>query len=146
MIKKKGRSPWKVLIAIALGILVGMTLGDKAGFLGITFYSIYDLVGKLFINALTLIVVPLVSASIITGVARIGNESCFGRLGLKIFGFYLGTSLLAILIGLFVFNIFDPGASFTAQGSTVILADMAAELKEGMASGGGITIGAVILQ
>lgn len=146
MIKKKGKSPWKVLIAIVLGILAGLLGGDKAGLFGITFYEIYDLIGKLFINALKLIVVPLVSASIITGIARIGNEGALGRLGLKIFGFYLGTSLLAILIGLLAVNIFNPGAAFTDSGSSLIPAEASAALKKSLESGKGVTVISVILQ
>lgn len=144
--KKKGKSPWKVIIAILLGVACGSLTGTTAGVFGITFYSIYDLVGKLFINSLMLIVVPLVSASIITGIARIGNESTMGRLGLKIFGFYIGTSLLAILIGLLVVNTFNPGVSFAAHGSTALSLEAAMQLKEDLASGNGISIASVILQ
>lgn len=144
--KKKRKSPWKVILAILLGIACGSLTGTTAGLFGITFFSIYDLIGKLFINSLMLIVVPLVSASIITGIARIGNESTMGRLGLKIFGFYIFTSFIAILIGLLVVNVFNPGAFFTEHGSTVIPADLTAQLKEDLASGNGLSISALILQ
>jgi Na+/H+-dicarboxylate symporter len=68
-----------------------------------------------------MVVVPLVSASIITGLSRIGNEGGFGRVGAKMFGFYLGTSLLAILIGLFFVNLIAPGSipmELPAAGTT----------------------------
>jgi Na+/H+-dicarboxylate symporters len=146
MVKKKSKSPWVVLAAIVLGIISGSLTGDKAGIFGVTFYSFYDVIGKLFINALMLIVVPLVSSSIITGIARIGNESAFGRLGLKIFGFYIGTSFLAILIGLLVVNVFNPGDYFAAHGSTVIDPEAAAHVKENLASGNQVSIISVILQ
>lgn len=146
MTKKKGKSPWVVILAILLGMACGALTGTTSEVFGITFYSIYDLIGKLFINSLMLIVVPLVSASIITGIARIGNENTMGRLGLKIFGFYIFTSFIAILIGLLVVNIFNPGASFTEHGSTVISSEVAAQLRDDLASGHGITISAVILQ
>jgi proton glutamate symport protein len=144
--KKKGKSPWKVILAILLGITAGSLTGTTASLFGVTFYSFYDLVGKLFLNSLTLIVVPLVSSSIITGIARIGNESTMGRLGLKIFGFYIFTSFIAILIGLATVNVFNPGASFSEHGSTVISHEAMIQLKEDMASGHGITISSVILQ
>lgn len=118
---KKKRSPWVVLIAILLGIIVGTATGTEAGIFSLKFYKIYEVVGKVFINALLLIVVPLVASSIVTGVARIGNDAAFGRLGLKIFGFYLGTSLLAILIGLFFVNLLQPGASISHE--TFLLSD-----------------------
>lgn len=108
MIKKK-KSPWIVLIAIVLGMFIGTFLGEDTAIFGITFYSAFDLLGKMFLNALTLIVVPLVSSSIISGIARIGGEESFKRIGAKMFIFYIGTSLIAILIGLFMVNLFAPG-------------------------------------
>jgi proton glutamate symport protein len=115
--RKKKKSPWVIFIAIILAIFIGSWTGTEKEIFGITLYSIYDVIGTLFIRALTLIVVPLVSSSIITGIARIGGESSFGRLGLKTFGFYIGTSLLAILIGLFFVNLISPGLS--SQGMNV---------------------------
>ncbi|HSX04037.1 MAG TPA: dicarboxylate/amino acid:cation symporter [Rhabdochlamydiaceae bacterium] len=113
--KKKKSSLLAILIAIVLAMIIGTWTGKESALFGITFYSIFDLVGKIFINALTLIVVPLVSTSIITGIARIAGESSFGRLGLKTFGFYLCTSFLAILIGIFLVNLIEPGHSITAR-------------------------------
>lgn len=104
--------------AIIAGIIIGSLTGKTFGIFGVSFYSIYDLFGTLFINALTLIVVPLVSASIITGIARIGNDEDFGRLGLKTFGFYISTILLAILIGIVFVNIIQPGAMSLENGMT----------------------------
>jgi len=146
MVRKKSKSPWKVILAILLGIAAGTLTRTTAGVFGVTFYSIYDLIGNLFINSLMLIVVPLISASIITGVARIGNETAMGRLGLKIFGFYIFTSFIAILIGLAVVNIFNPGVSFAEHGNELISHDMSAQLKEDIANGYGVTVSSVILQ
>ncbi len=106
---KKRKTPLPVFIAIILAVFAGIATGTESGIFGVTFYSMYHVIGILFINALTLVVVPLVSSSIITGIARIGNDSAFGRLGFKIFSFYLGTSLIAILIGLFFVNLIGPG-------------------------------------
>ena len=109
--KKKKKSPWLVFAAIVLAIFIGSWAGTHKEIFGITFYSVFDIVGNLFINALKLIVVPLVASSMITGIARIAGDESFGRLGLKTFGFYISTSLLAILIGLFFVNIIQPGLS-----------------------------------
>ena len=128
----KKPSPWKVFIAIILGMLIGSFTQKGAIHFGIPLFDytfpVYDLCGKIFINALTLIVVPLVSASIITGIARIGNEAEFGRLGAKTFGFYLGTSLLAILIGLFFVNLLKPG--FAIQPETIATHVNATEIQQ----------------
>ncbi len=113
--QKKAKAPWKIIIAIILAIFFGAWAGEDKGLFGVTYFSLLNIFGTIFLNALTLIVVPLVSSSIITGVARIGNEKSFGRLGGKIFAFYLGTSLFAILIGLFFVNLISPGASIAAH-------------------------------
>lgn len=113
--KKKKSSLLAVVIAILLAMVIGTWTGTTASLFGVTFYSIYGLLGKVFINALTLIMVPLVSTSIITGIAKIAGEASFGRLGLKTFGFYLFTSFVAILIGIFLVNLIEPGHSITAK-------------------------------
>jgi proton glutamate symport protein len=107
---KKSKFPWKIFLAIILAISIGKWTGTQKEIFGVAFYTLFDVIGNLFIRALTLIVVPLVSSSIITGVARIGNEGSFGRLSIKTFAFYIGTSLLAILIGLFFVDLIKPGA------------------------------------
>lgn len=109
MTQKKRKRPWGVFLAILIGALFGTWVGAETGIFGISFYAIVDCVGTIFLNALTLVVIPLVSSSIITGISRIGNEGAFGRLGGKMFFFYLFTSLIAILIGLFFVNLLHPG-------------------------------------
>lgn len=146
MVKKKGNAPWKVLIAILLGVICGTWTGTDGGLFGFKFYDFYSLVSQLFINSLMLIVVPLVSSSIITGIARIGGESTFGRLGLKIFGFYIGTSLIAILVGLFFVNLFNPGSSFIASGSTLVSSQMAQQVQREMATNQALTFSHILLQ
>jgi Na+/H+-dicarboxylate symporter len=135
---KKKKSPWPVLIAIVLGIIVGTLTGQTGSLFGINLYNVFDVVGKLFINSLTLIVVPLVSSAIISGVARIGGDDSFGRLGFKIFSFYIGTSLMAILIGLAVVNLFDPGSFYNKEALSSIqqasMTQVQAELKVGESS------------
>lgn len=111
---KKRKNPWGVFLAIILAIIFGSYVGKDAGVFGVSFYSILNTLGTIFLNALTLVVVPLVSASIISGIARVGGDASFKRLGLKIFSFYMGTSLLAILIGLFFVNLIAPGDSYVA--------------------------------
>lgn len=94
----------KVFIAIVLAILAGLFTHPQSDWV-----RIYGLIGQLFLNALSLVVVPLVSASIITGMAKMGRDQSFGSLGLKTFGYFILTSLMAILVGLFLAVIIAPG-------------------------------------
>jgi len=93
---------WQILVALALGLaagaLGGPALAAKVGWLG-----------TLFITLLKMIVVPLVLASIITGVASIGTGQALGRMFGRTFGFYVLSSLLAILTGLVLANLLRPG-------------------------------------
>jgi Na+/H+-dicarboxylate symporter len=100
---------WQILIALALAVIAGLLTGTEAGLLGVTFYSIFDFVGKLFLNALKMLIVPLIVSSIIVGVAGIGGSAGLGRLGGKTLLYYVTTSLLAILVGLMVVNLISPG-------------------------------------
>jgi len=80
-----------------------------ASLFGLRFYAIYSFLGTLFLNALKMLIVPLIISSIITGIAGAGNSGAMGRLGGKTLLYYLVTSLIAILIGLLLVNMFTPG-------------------------------------
>jgi len=100
---------WQILIAIAAGIAAGWLSGEQGALFGVTFFSAYDFVGTLFINALKMLIVPLIMSSIIVGVAGIGGGGNLGRLGGKTLLFYGVTSTLAILVGLLLVNLIQPG-------------------------------------
>jgi Na+/H+-dicarboxylate symporter len=70
--------------------------------------------GKLFLNALTLLVVPLVGSSIVNGISSMGQDKSFARLGAKTFFFYIFTTFLAVLTGLLFVNLIHPGTYMTA--------------------------------
>ncbi len=106
---RKLKLHWQILIAIALAVIMGAITGTETGFLGITFYGIYDFLGTLFLNGLLMIVVPLIMSSIIVSIAKLGSGSDLGRLGGKTFLYYATTSTLSILVGLFFVNLMAPG-------------------------------------
>ena len=100
---------WQILIAIILAAIAGTLSGTNTVILGINIYEVYQFIGTLFLNALKMIVVPLIVASIITGVAGLGHNEALGRLGLKTLGFYSLSSFLAIMVGLLLVNLVQPG-------------------------------------
>ena len=113
---KKIELHWQILIAIGLAALAGWLVRlaidsgiEDPSFLGISFIGLFDYVGDLFLNALKMIIVPLILSSIIMGVAGIGSGGNLGALGGKTLLFYAMTTLLAILIGLFLINLVAPG-------------------------------------
>jgi DAACS family dicarboxylate/amino acid:cation (Na+ or H+) symporter len=101
---------WQILIALVLAALMGNATGVSATIIGISWVAIYDFIGTLFLNALKMIVIPLVVSAIILGVSNIGGQQGFSRIGLKTLGYYATTGLIAILIGLALVNIIKPGA------------------------------------
>lgn len=107
---------WQILIAIVLAFFVGLWMfgikeatGTQPQLFGVDLIATLNFVGKLFLNALKMIIVPLITSSIIVGVAGIGSGGNLGSLGGKTLLFYATTTLAAILIGLFVINTIGPG-------------------------------------
>lgn len=100
---------WQILIALGLAVLVGMLAGMENSIFGVRFYDMLNFVGTLFLNALKMIIVPLIVSSIIVGIAGVGGTVGLGRLGGKTILYYLATSLLAILTGLLLVNLIAPG-------------------------------------
>ena len=100
---------WQILIALLFAVLVGWLVSPETTILGVSLVSVFDFVGKLFLNALKMIIVPLIVSSIIMGVSNLGSGDAFGRLGGKTLGYYVLTSTFAILIGIAVVNIMQPG-------------------------------------
>ncbi len=108
---------WQILIALCLAIVVGLLVGEDIGVSGVTFYSAFDFIGKLFLNALKMLIVPLIVSSIIVGVAGIGDSDNLGRMGGKTIGYYALTSFFAIVIGLTVVNLMQPGVVLDDAGN-----------------------------
>ena len=92
---------WQILIALVLAILFGLFLTGYVKYV--------TWIGDLFLRALKMIIVPLILTSIISGVANIGGASNLGKLGLKTLTYYMVTSLFAILVGLTMVNLIQPG-------------------------------------
>lgn len=108
----KWKLHWQILGALILALALGIPLNllglqEAPGTL--TLIGICDFFGELFMNALKMIVVPLVAASIIAGVIGMGGEGAFARLGFKTLGYYALSGMVAILIGLVAVNLIRPG-------------------------------------
>lgn len=92
---------FQILIALLLSVFMGMYFPA---------YVVYvEWMGVLFLRALRMIIVPLIMASIITGVMGMGKVGNLGRIGIKTFAYYFLSSLLAVLTGLLIVNVIQPG-------------------------------------
>lgn len=115
MTGKKLALHWKILIALGLAVAAGLAANaaaegaaEKPAWFEHLHYGT-KFVGTLFLNALKMVVVPLVTTSILCGVANVGGERDFGRLGGKTLGFYALSGLLAVVTGLLCVNLLQPG-------------------------------------
>ena len=90
--------------ATALGLILGLVVGLVAAATDIgildRFAEGVAPLGTLFINAIRMVVIPLVVTTIFVGVARLGNPKTVGKLGGSALGFFWGTTIPAIIIGM----------------------------------------------
>lgn len=126
---------WRILLALALGLLYGV-VAAYAGWGAFTAAWIAPF-GTIFLRLLLLVAVPLVLASLITGIASLSDLNKLSRIGGKTIAIYLGTTLVALLIGLVIVNLLNPGAMVpdnlrqeTLQGDVAEREEMAAEARE----------------
>ncbi len=104
---------WKIIIGMILGVLYGL-FSSKMGWVDFTNDWIKPW-GKIFINLLKLIAVPLVFASLIKGVSSLSDISKLSRIGGKTISIYLFTTVVAVTFGLILVNIIQPGTSFSEE-------------------------------
>lgn len=104
---------WQVIIALILGTFYAL-LSVNMGWNEFTLNYI-DPFGKIFINVLKLIAVPLVLFSIISGVAALKDISKLGKIGAKTLLLYVSTTMVAVTIGLFAVNALRPGDKVSTE-------------------------------
>lgn len=118
-------------MAIILAIIVAMGVAMILPWLRDSFRLDADLVvrilglgGTIFLNLLRMIVVPLVMASVASGILGMGDIRRLGKPGLATVTYYLATTLMAVVLGLLVVNIIQPGVgSFNQEQLAQIVAD-----------------------
>ncbi|CAN7479152.1 dicarboxylate/amino acid:cation symporter [Rossellomorea sp. LjRoot5] len=100
----------KIITALILGAVVGLILNIFAKDLfDILDPYLFTPLGKIFLNLISMLVVPIVFLSIVLGSAGLGDPKKLGRIGLKTIVYFLLTTCIAIVIGLTLAYIIDPG-------------------------------------
>jgi len=119
--KKRFSLTNQIFFALIAGALTGVILnivsaGQHIGFINNWLISgLFEIVGKMFISAIRMLVVPLVLTSLICGAAGINDIKKLGRVGGKTLIFYLSTTAIAVTIALVVSYIIDPGIGFQTE-------------------------------
>lgn len=91
----------KILIGLVAGIIVGLVFGPKAAALNVF--------GQAFIRLMTMLVVLIIFSSLVVGVCHINDPKKLGRIGFRTLGFYVITTVIAILTGIFFSWLLEPG-------------------------------------
>ncbi|MEO9890981.1 dicarboxylate/amino acid:cation symporter [Aurantibacter sp.] len=105
---------WKILIGMVLGLVFGFAMTFPEW--GPEFVANWiKPLGTIFIKLLKLIAVPLILASLIKGISDLKDISKFRNIGLRTIGIYMGTTTVAIILGLLLVNIIEPGNGISEE-------------------------------
>lgn len=110
MKKMKISLAWQIVIALILGILVGAFLHNSPEIRDNVVANFLQPLGKIFINLIKMIVIPLVLSMLILGIANAGDSKSVGKLGFKTIVYFEVITTVAIIVGLVAANVFQPGA------------------------------------
>ncbi|MDE0535592.1 dicarboxylate/amino acid:cation symporter [Tenacibaculum sp. L6] len=120
---------WQILIGMILGILFGLAMTFVEG--GASFVADWiKPLGTIFVKLLKLIAVPLIIASLVKGISDLKDISKFKNIGLRTILIYIGTTVIAITVGLVLVNVVQPGNGISEE--TI------AKLTETYANSGGV--------
>ena len=122
--KKKMSLTTKILLGLIAGVVAGLALGGSPEIATNFIHPI----GKLFINMIKMIIVPLVFSSLIVGAASIGDVKTLGRIGGKTMGYYMITTAFAVSIGLLCGKFLNPGAGLSIPAGSAVAASEAPSL------------------
>lgn len=104
---------------ILIGLILGTVMGAIANLGGITplqeLFGAIEILGTAFINLITMIVIPLVVASLLVGTASLGDLKKLGRIGGKTLTYYMLTTAVAVTIGLALANVIKPGDGISEE-------------------------------
>ena len=109
---------WKILIGMIIGILLGLAATSVNSPALPAKQWVVDWIkpfGTMFINALKMIAIPLIVASLIKGVSDLKDLSKLSQMGLRTLGLYVVTTLIAVSLGLLVVNLARPGMAINPQ-------------------------------
>jgi proton glutamate symport protein len=117
----------QIFLGLAFGIFFGLFFQEYVSFL--------TPIADMFIRALRMIVMPLIFASLVMGVVNLGNIQHLGKIGGRTFFYYLTTTIMAVLIGLFVVNLIEPGVGAALNFNVATVPqDIQEQSKIGLAS------------
>ena len=121
---------WQILLGLAAGLLFGIVAAAQgwSAFTGLWIAPF----GTIFLNSLKLIAMPLVLTSLIGGVASLSDVKKLSRIGGRTIAIYIGTTTVAVTVGLLVVNLLQPGRSVPEAMRLELQETYAAAAESGM--------------
>jgi dicarboxylate/amino acid:cation (Na+ or H+) symporter, DAACS family len=123
----------KILVGLAVGVTAGLSaniFGNDAPWIDTTVDYVAQPIGQIFLRMLFMVVIPLVFSTLALGVAGLGDVRKLGRIGGKTFGFFVLTTSMAVLLGLTLINIVQPGNGLDPLVRADLLAQYSSEASE----------------
>lgn len=116
---KKNKLPRRVAIGIALGVLVGLACHHFAGSDQVAkeIASYFSMVTDIFLRMIKMIIAPLVFATLVAGIASMGDSRSVGRIGARAMAWFVSASLISLFLGMFLVNLFEPGVGLNLDAS-----------------------------
>jgi Na+/H+-dicarboxylate symporter len=102
-----------ILIGLLLGVVVGYLVNENVSSTT-GFVEAMSLITTLFLRLIKMIIAPLVFATLVVGIAKMGDANEVGRVGVKALGWFIIASLISLTLGLILVNIFRPGDAMQA--------------------------------
>ncbi|WMQ73057.1 MAG: Proton/glutamate-aspartate symporter [Sodalis sp.] len=120
MKKLKITLAWQILIALVLGILLGAVLHNQGESRDWMIANILSPAGDIFIRMIKMIVVPIMVATLVVGIAGIGDAQKLGSIGFKTILYFEIITTLAIILGITLANVFHPGRGIDMSTLAVV--------------------------
>ena len=106
------RLTFYILVGMALGIVAGLALNlaipDKARLAQVADW--FTILTDIFLRLIKMIIAPLVFATLVAGIAHMGDTAALGRIGARTMGWFIGASIVSLLLGLAMVNLLHPGS------------------------------------
>ncbi|GAB3371089.1 dicarboxylate/amino acid:cation symporter [Lysobacter rhizosphaerae] len=120
---------WKMLIGFLVGLVAGLvvhyTVGGDAGWVKVLTTYVTQPAATIFLRLIFMLVIPLLFAALVIGVAEMGDIRAFGRVGWRTLAYTVVMSALAVVLGLVLVNLFKPGAGVDEAQALKLLSDNA---------------------
>ncbi|QZP19606.1 dicarboxylate/amino acid:cation symporter [Pseudomonas sp. DR208] len=114
---KKNKLPRRIAVGIVLGVLVGWACHHYAGSeqAAKALAGYFSMVTDIFLRMIKMIIAPLVFATLVGGIASMGSSRSVGRIGLRAMLWFVTASLVSLMLGMALVNLFQPGAGLNMQ-------------------------------